>query len=169
MTPVGVKPTHHGPAQAVDGKALYPSGVEHGMTVVSVSMPEELLERLDSVAEEHGYTGRSEVVREAARSLLGEFHDEQLEGRDLMGLVTVLFDYEATDVEQRLMHLRHDHDELVVSHVHNHVGDHYCMELFILEGDLDAISGFVGQVRATQEVLSVDYNVTPVDQVDQPA
>jgi CopG family nickel-responsive transcriptional regulator len=139
------------------------------MTVVSVSMPDELLERIDAFAEEHGYTGRSEVVREAARSLLGEFDDEQLEGRELMGLVTVLFDYEATDVEQQLMHLRHDHDDLVVSHVHNHVGDHYCMELFILEGGLEAISAFVGQVRATREVLSVDYNVTPVDQVDHPA
>jgi CopG family nickel-responsive transcriptional regulator len=135
------------------------------MTVVSVSMPDELLERIDAFAEEHGYTGRSEVVREAARNLLGEFDDEGLEGRDLMGLVTVIFDYEATDVEQRLMHLRHDHDDLVVSHVHNHVGDHYCMELFILEGDLEDISTFVGQVRATQEILSVDYNVTPVDQV----
>jgi CopG family nickel-responsive transcriptional regulator len=135
------------------------------MTVVSVSMPDELLERIDAFAEEHGYTGRSEVVREAARNLLGEFDDEGLEGRDLMGLVTVIFDYEATDVEQRLMHLRHDHDDLVVSHVHNHVGDHYCMELFILEGDLEDVSTFVGQVRATQEILAVDYNVMPVDQV----
>jgi len=33
------------------------------MAVVSVSMPDELLERLDQFAEEHGYTGRSEVVR----------------------------------------------------------------------------------------------------------
>jgi CopG family nickel-responsive transcriptional regulator len=137
------------------------------MTVVSVSMPDELLERLDAFAEEHGYTGRSEVVREAARNLLGEFEDRGLEGRELMGSVTVLFDYEATDVEGQMMHLRHDYDDLVVSHVHNHVGDSYCMELFILEGSLEEISGFVGAVRATQDTLSVDYNVTPVDQVDR--
>jgi CopG family nickel-responsive transcriptional regulator len=137
------------------------------MTVVSVSMPDELLDRIDGFAEEHGYTGRSEVVREAARNLLGEFDDKQLEDRELMGLVTVLFDYEATDVEQRLMHLRHDHDDLVVSHVHNHVGDHYCMELFILEGSLDDISAFVGKIRATQDTLSIDYNVMPVDRIDR--
>jgi len=133
------------------------------MTVVRVSMPDELLERIDGFAEEHGYTGRSGVVREAARTLLGEFNDEQLEGRDLMGLVTVLFDYEGTDVEQQLMHLRHDHDELVISHVHNHVGDHYCMELFILEGKLTDISEFVGRIRATKDTLTVDYSVIPVD------
>jgi len=136
------------------------------MTVVSVSMPDELLDRLDSFADEHGYTGRSEVVREAARSLMTEFEDEQLEDRELLGIVTVLFDFESTDVEQRMMHLRHDYDTLVTSHVHNHVGNHYCMELFILEGSLADISTFVGKIRATQDILSVDYSVTPVDPVD---
>jgi CopG family nickel-responsive transcriptional regulator len=136
------------------------------MTVVSVSMPEELLERVDGFAEEHGYTGRSEVFREAARNLLTEFDDSQLEGRDLMGTVTVLFDFESSDVEQEMMELRHAHEELVTSHVHNHVGDHYCMELFILEGDLAEISTFVGKMRATQDTLSLDYSVTPVDHID---
>ena len=136
------------------------------MTVVSVSMPEELLERLDSFADEHGYTGRSEVVREASRNLLNEFEDKQLEDRELMGVVMVLFDYEATDVEQKMMYLRHEYDDLVTSNVHNHVGNHYCMELFILEGTLEEISTFVGKIRATQDTLSIDYSVMPVDRID---
>jgi len=137
------------------------------MTVVSVSMPDELLERLDTFADEHGYTGRSEVVREASRNLLSEFEDKQLEDRGLMGVVTVLFDFQSTDVEQRMMHLRHDYESLVTSHVHNHVGDHYCMELFILEGSLGETSTFVGKVRATQDTLSLDYSVMPVDSIER--
>jgi CopG family nickel-responsive transcriptional regulator len=136
------------------------------MTVVSVSMPDELLERIDTFADEHGYTGRSEVVREAARNLLGEFQDKQLEDRDLMGVVTVLFDYSSSGVEHRMMNLRHDHETLVASNVHSHVGDHYCLELFILEGGLEDISTFVGKIRATQDTLSVDYSVMPVDRID---
>ena len=133
------------------------------MTVVSVSMPESLLERLDNFADEHGYTGRSEVVREASRNLLGEFEDKRLEDRDLIGVVTVLFNYETSSAEQRMMQLRHEHEDLVTSNVHNHVGDHYCMELFIVEGRLAEISTFVGKIRATQDTLSVDYSVIPVD------
>jgi len=135
------------------------------MTVVSVSMPDSLLDRLDEFADEHGYTGRSEVVREASRNLLGEFEDKQLEGRDLMGVVTVVFDHETSSAEERMMGIRHDHEELVVSNVHNHVGDHYCMELFILEGGLEDISTFVGKIRAAQDTLTVDYSVIPVDEV----
>jgi CopG family nickel-responsive transcriptional regulator len=138
------------------------------MTVVSVSMPESLLERLDEFAEEHGYTGRSEVVREASRNLLSEFEDKQLEGRELMSTVTVVFDHETSSAEERMMQVRHDHEDIVVSNVHNHVGDHYCMELFILEGHLDEISTFVGKIRATSDVLSVDYSVIPVDDDEVP-
>ena len=133
------------------------------MVVVSVSMPEELLERIDGFAEEHGYTGRSEVIREASRDLLGEFEDKKLEGRELMGIVTVVFDYETTSVEERMMRLRHEHEELVASNFHSHVGDHHCMELFVLEGDLAEISTFVGKIRATKDTLTVDYSVHPVD------
>jgi len=134
------------------------------MTVVSVSMPEELLERIDGFADEHGYTGRSEVVREASRNLLGEFEDAKLEDRELMAVVTVLFDYETTSVEERMMRLRHEHEGLVASNFHNHVGSRYCMELFVLEGRLADISAFVGKIRATKDTLTVDYSVTPVDE-----
>ena len=133
------------------------------MTVVSVSMPEELLERIDNFADEHGYTGRSEVIREASRNLLGEFEDRRLEDRELMAVVTVIFDYETTSVEERMMRLRHEYEGLVASNFHNHVGGHFCMELFVLEGRLDEISTFVGRIRATKDTLSVDYSVMPVD------
>jgi CopG family nickel-responsive transcriptional regulator len=133
------------------------------MAVVSVSMPEALIDRIDEFAAEHGYTGRSEVMREASRNLLGEFEDRRLEDRELMGVVTVLFDYETTSVEERMMHLRHEHESLVVSNFHSHVGSHRCMELFVLEGTLEEISAFVGKVRATQGTLNIDYSVIPVD------
>mgnify|MGYP002761499970 CR=1 FL=1 len=133
------------------------------MTVVSVSMPESLLDRLDEFAEEHGYTGRSEIIREASRNLLGEFEDKRLEGRKLMGIVTVLFDYETTSVEEKMMHLRHEHEGIVASNFHSHVGEHRCMELFVLEGDLEEISSFVGKIRATKDTLNIDYSVVPVD------
>jgi CopG family nickel-responsive transcriptional regulator len=137
------------------------------MTVVSVSMPEELLERIDEFADGHGYTGRSEVIREAARNLLGEFEDIKLEDRALIGVITVMFNYETTDVEERMMQLRHEHEGLVSANIHSHVGSAHCMELFVLEGDLEEISQFVGMVRATKDTLSVDYSVMPVDEFNE--
>ncbi|MFB6133277.1 MAG: CopG family ribbon-helix-helix protein [Halanaeroarchaeum sp.] len=135
------------------------------MTVVSVSMPDELVERIDAFVEEHGYTGRSEVVREASRNLMGEFEDPRLEDHELMAVVTVLFDYHGTTVEERMIDLRHEYEGLVASNVHSHVGNHHCMELFVLEGELEEVSTFVGQVRSSKDTLSVDYSVRPVDEL----
>ena len=50
-----------------------------------------------------------------------------------------------------MMHLRHDHEDIVASNVHSHVGGRHCMELFVLEGSLEEISAFVGKIRATKD------------------
>lgn len=137
------------------------------MTVVSVSMPEELVEQIDGYVDEHGFSGRSEVLREAARALLDEFEERDLSDSQLMAIVTVLFNFETSDIEQAMTNLRHEHENLVSSNLHSHVGDGICMELFILEGDIDEISTFVGKVRGTEETLSVDYSVIPIDEVTE--
>lgn len=136
------------------------------MPVVSVSMPEDLLERLDTVATEHDYTGRSEVVREGVRTLLGEFETDRLEHRPLACVVSVLYDFGCQSVERRITRLRHEHESHIASNVHSHV-DEYCMELFVLEGELDDVSTFVGRVRSTEDVRAVEYSLVPLDTVGQ--
>ena len=133
------------------------------MSVVSISMPEALLKRLDGFATEHGYTGRSEVVREATRVLLSEFDEPNLDGRALVATVTVLFEHDSASVEERMRRLRHEHEEIVASNVHNCIGAAHCTELFVLEGDLDSISTFVGQARATTGVERVEHSILSLE------
>lgn len=131
------------------------------MAVVSVSLPDHLLERIDEFSEKHGYSGRSELVRDAARNLLGEFQDQKLQDHELVGTVTAIFD--DTGVEKSMIDLRHEYDGIVKSNVHSHIGEEYCMEHFVLEGSLDEIRDFVGSVRSTSNVLSINYSVNPID------
>jgi len=106
------------------------------------------------------------VAGETSGDVLGEFEDKKLEDRDLMGVVTVVFGYETTSVEEKMMHLRHEHEDIVASNFHSHVGGHHCMELFVLEGSLEEISMFVGKIRAAKDTLTIDYSVLPVDDFD---
>ncbi len=134
------------------------------MAVVSISVPEELLEQMDDFADKHGYSGRSELLRESARSLMGEFEDSNLEGRDLVATVTVIFEFENNDVESEMIGMRHDNEDIVRSNVHSCIGgDEYCMELFVVEGSLDDVRDFVGSLRSTDGVLSINYSVNPID------
>ena len=159
------------------------------MSVVSVSMPAELIERLDAVVEEYDYSGRSEIVRESARSRLEEFEDDRLADRRLVGVVSALYEFGAQSVERRVADVRHDHEDVVASTDHSHVGTTgccesasefdggatrscsgdaqptYCFDVFVLEGDLEDVSTFVGKLRAIDGVETVDYSLVALDAV----
>jgi CopG family nickel-responsive transcriptional regulator len=130
------------------------------MSVVSISMPEAL--RIDEFADEHGYSGRSEVVREGTRTLLEEFQGRTIDGQKQMCTVTVVFEYCQPAVQQRLTGVRHEYDAIVSATTHTHVQDQYCMELYVLEGTTEALSGFVNTVRAVPDVRAVNYSLTPL-------
>lgn len=136
-------------------------------------MPAALLERIDEFADEHGYSGRSEVVREGTRTLLEEFQGRKTDGQNHVCTVTVGFEYCQPAVQQRLTGVRHEYDALVSATTHAHVQDHYCMELYVLEGTTEALSEFVNTVRAVPDVRAVDYSITslvdnPLDQQIEP-
>jgi len=139
------------------------------MSVVSISMPEALLERIDEFADEHGYSGRSEVVREGTRTLLEEFQGRTIDGQKQMCTVSVVFEYCQPAVQQRLTGVRHEYDAIVSATTHAHVQDQYCMELYVLEGTTEALSDFVNTVRAVPDVRAVDYSLTSLgeDSIEQ--
>lgn len=136
------------------------------MPVVSVSMPAELIERLDSHAAAHDYTGRSGVVREGARVLLTEFDDDTLEDEPIAGVISVFYDFGTQHVERRVTELRHEHDDHIASNDHSHVDD-YCVDLFVLEAALEEISTFVGKLRAIEDIETVDYSLVPIERAGQ--
>ncbi|MFB6284394.1 MAG: CopG family ribbon-helix-helix protein [Halobacteria archaeon] len=133
------------------------------MPVVSVSIPDELLSRIDEFSGRHGYSGRSELMREASRSLLDEFENQSLEGRRLVATVTAVFDQ--TGVEKTMIDLRHQYEGLIQSNVHSHIAEHYCMELFVVEASYAEVKDFVAELRSTGDVLDINYTVTPLDKL----
>lgn len=130
------------------------------MAVVSISMPDTLVEAIDRYADRHGYSGRSEVVRNGARDLLSEFDDTAAEH---VCVVSVTFDHGSTDIERRLSEIRHEHDELVSATAHSHVADGYCTELFVIEGDRERTASFVGRLRSVSEIVAVEHSVQQLD------
>ncbi|MBU2617650.1 MAG: CopG family ribbon-helix-helix protein [Euryarchaeota archaeon] len=132
------------------------------MVVISVSLPAELLRRIDEFAENQGYTGRSEVIRDAARNLMSEFELGLLEEGFVSSTITAICDIMRTDADEKLTKLRHEFDEIVTSNMHIHIGGKYCLELFITEGSSDRIKSFIGRIRATRGIITVKYSTVPI-------
>ena len=131
------------------------------MPVISISMPDHLLDDLDTFIEEHGYSGRSEAVRNGARELLHEFDDTDLEG-EVVCVITTTFDHDS-GAEAELSTLRHTHTDLVTSNVHSHAGN-TCLELFVIEGTVDVISSYVARLRTVDGVNTVEHSIVQSDE-----
>lgn len=127
-------------------------------------MPERLRDDLDRFADEHGYGGRSEVIREACRSLLEQYEETDYEGRRVVGTVTAVFGYDDPEIESRMMDIRHEFEASIRSNSHNCLtGNIGCIESFVVEAEYDVLLRFVGTVRGADESVSVEYTVLPVD------
>jgi CopG family nickel-responsive transcriptional regulator len=138
------------------------------MPIVSSSMPERLRDDLDAFAEEHGYTGRSEVIREACQSLLDEYQETDSEGQRVLATVTAVFGYDEPEIERRMMDIRHEFDASIRSNSHNCLEDNAgCVEMFVLEAAYEDALRFIGTVRGADESVSVEYTVVPVDVMNE--
>lgn len=130
------------------------------MVVISISLPDRLLERGDAFIEERGYAGRSELFRAAVRDLLNE-QLRDVEG-DRTATLTVVY---PDEVQEAIGDVRHRFGDIVGSMMHGHTQDH-CTEMFMLEGPGERVQEFLDALRGIRAVRLVDVCFTDV--VDEP-
>lgn len=130
------------------------------MAVVSISLPETLLEEVDGFVDERGYAGRSELFRTAVRDLLNREAQETGEGERTATLTLIYPDEAERDVGEA----RHAFNDIVQSMMHGHT-EAFCVEMFMLEGEVDRIHAFRDQLRGIREARMVETIFTDVPAV----
>jgi CopG family nickel-responsive transcriptional regulator len=132
------------------------------MTVISVSITRDLLRKLDGFVRKRGYSSRSEAIRDSVREALSEYELSRLEKGKVTATITVISEHERHDIDERLMRLRHEHDEIVSGNMHIHLGKTYCLEIFITEGEVEEILDFIARIRAMRGTQQVKYTMMPL-------
>lgn len=135
------------------------------MAVVSVSLPDPLVEQADAFIAERGYAGRSELVRAALRDFLGQ-QGPAVPAGHRSATLTLLY---PDGYERKVGEIRHDYTDIVRSMMHGHVGAHaegrrgqdasstkgLCVEVFVLEGAGKRIQQFADALRAAKDTRLV--------------
>jgi CopG family nickel-responsive transcriptional regulator len=105
-----------------------------------VSVEEELLESFDQLIAGQGYTARSEALRDLMRDALVKSRLESSpEDAEVLGSLTLVYDHHASELNDKMNELQHDHHDLVVSVLHVHVSHDDCMEVIVLRGAVKEI------------------------------
>lgn len=132
------------------------------LPIVSISLTSDLLKRIDELLQEGNYSSRSEVIRDAVRDLLSQFELSKFEKGKVTATITVISEHERHDVDEKLMRLRHEHDEIVSANMHIHLGEAYCLEVFITEGEIEKVTNFIRKIRGMRGIQQVKYTIVPL-------
>jgi CopG family nickel-responsive transcriptional regulator len=106
------------------------------MPIISISLNEKLLEEIDRIKDEIGFSGRSEVIRASTRMLIADNKEkEELSGE----INSILVLIHSQEVEDKVTEIKHDFEDIINTQIHSHLKENKCMEIFILDGSADRI------------------------------
>jgi CopG family nickel-responsive transcriptional regulator len=125
------------------------------MTVISITLPNDLLIRFDDFMKARGYYSRSEAFRDAVRNLIAEADIAKMETDVVAATIMITSDYARRDVDLRMTEVRHEFDDVVVENVHRHIDEKYCLEIFIAQGKNERILDLIGRVRGMRGIQQV--------------
>lgn len=116
-----------------------------------VSIPDELLAKLDKLAKKKGYSNRSEVLRDLIRD---RFVDEEWESgnAEVVGTVTLVYNHHAHDLSDKLADLQHSHFKNIISTTHIHLDAHNCLEVLVVRGKSQKVKGISDRLISTKGV-----------------
>ena len=97
-----------------------------------VAVDEELLKKFDKLTVERGYANRSEALRDLMRDALVQ-HQWQA-NEEVVGVVTLLYDHHARNLEAQLTDIQHKHHEQILSTMHIHLDHDHCLEIVAVRG-----------------------------------
>jgi CopG family nickel-responsive transcriptional regulator len=126
------------------------------MTIVSMSVPSELLGRFDEVLVVKGFRSRSDAMREAMSSFVDEAEWDSSEGENQV-VITMIYDEIGPRGE--LSVLQHRYEEIQMM-LHLHLEKGQCMEVFIARGPNQKLREILGKIRKVKGVRSIRFMST---------
>lgn len=127
------------------------------MPIVSISLNKRILNEIDEIQDEMGFSGRSEAIRAAIRLLMAD----RREKTDLKGVIDatllVIHDEKASE---KVSKIRHDYQDLIKTQVHNHLENHKCLEIFVVKGEAKRIKNMTNAFQIDKDLDYVKFFVS---------
>jgi CopG family nickel-responsive transcriptional regulator len=127
------------------------------MPIVSISLNDEILSEIDKLQKSMGFSGRSEIIRAGIRNLIAE----EKQRSNLSGLIhAILMVIHNEESEQIVTGIKHNHEELIGTHLHSKIEGNKCMELFLLHGAADKVDVMTKDFKTNRKMDHVKLVIT---------
>lgn len=130
-----------------------------GSERISISIPNELLQRFNRIKVLSEVSDRSKVFQIALRDFLDRIDVDSKGG--CVGVLTVVYSHEEAGKE--VTEIQHVSNNIIVSSLHLHVRGDTCLEAISLKGQCSDIRDLASRVTSIRGVTKVDLVSTPID------
>ncbi|MGD1837407.1 MAG: CopG family ribbon-helix-helix protein [Nitrososphaeraceae archaeon] len=122
------------------------------MPIVSISLNDDIIDDINKLQKNLGFSGRSEIVRAGIRNILAEHKERQ----DLIGeqSALLLVIHQERDDDQ-VTSMRHEYEEIITTHLHSKIDNDRCVEVFLLRGNSTSIKNMTGIFQTNKKLEHV--------------
>lgn len=125
----------------------------------SISLPESLLDELDTMVARRGFQSRSQAVAALTRDGLVEFASQVGTG-SVAGTISLVYDYRKKDLQARLCDIQHRYYLLVVASMHVHLEHHNYLEVLLVQGAAGELRKLTDELVTCKGVKNGRLNLT---------
>lgn len=119
------------------------------MTIVSISLNEDIIKDINRLQKNLGFSGRSEIVRAGLRYMIAE----QKEKENLQGEVSaLLLIIHREEEDDQITSMRHDYEEVINTHLHSKIDKDRCVEIFLLKGEASLIKDMTRKFQINKKL-----------------
>ncbi len=119
-----------------------------------ISVPQDLLHRLDNFIRRTGYSNRSEAIRDAVENLIAGYEHLKADTKgEAFGALMALFDLGEEGAAELLHEVQHKYTDVVTTVVHMHLVDpHNCLELLVVRGAPERVNQLLDKMVGSKGV-----------------
>ena len=127
------------------------------VTIISFSVPEKLLERVENSIREQGFANRSEIIRQALRAFVMESRSlRELEG-EIAASITII--YERGTKKGQISEIQHSFGDIISTYLHAHIEEDYCLEEIVVKGEADNLRKLVDAFRTSKHIDQIKVSI----------
>ena len=134
---------------------------EQAVERITITIDDELLQAVDGLMTQRGYTSRSEAFRDIVREMM----DRQQAGdprSPCIATLSYVYDHAVRGLAGRLTHAHHDRHDISVASLHVHLDHDACLEVSVLRGPAGAVTAFADTLATQRGVRHAHLHVVPV-------
>ena len=125
-----------------------------GKVRISASIPADILKKFDEVCNKTGQPNRSNAIMTAMHDYIVNNRWIDKKGK-VTGVVLLTYNHDVRGINAALTSVQHSYGDIINASLHIHMDKHQCLEIIVVEGDMEKISRLVKGLQGKKGVLSV--------------